>query len=356
MTFLKYLGFTLLTIIFVNGCQQQSDNSSFEFRVPVTVTDVGVENVEEIVAATGTLRAPELIKLTVMTGGLLQIEKGDKGQLAEGDHVKAGDLIASITGEDVRLAAKLKLAKQRLEEAKRNLEATKALFERNVVSAKDLERDKTAYEDAKLEFETSIHSDNRNKIVSPIDGVILKLGRDDGQLMANGQLVNPGQVIAEIAPLESLIADIDLVGKDVSRIKPGLDARVHYYAWQDKKFTGQVLRLAPTIKEDTRTIKAEVRVENKDLLLKPGMFVEVSIIAEKRELVPVIPRQSLTLRGGRRVVFVLNGQRVEQRLVELGLGDTNKVEIRKGVNIGEKVVVLGIETLTDQMPVRVTDS
>jgi len=352
-------GFKTRTLIVVliallSSCQPQDEAVRIEFRVPVTVALVETKSVEDLIITTGTIRATELLKLTVMTGGLLQIASGTKGRLAEGEHVKAGELIATITGEDVRLASKKRLVEQKLEEAKKNLEATKALLTRSLVSASIYERDKTALENAKLEYEISLHSENRNKIISPIDGIILKLARDNGRLMANGQLVEPGQVIAEVASLNSVIADVYLVGKDIARIKPGLDARAQYYAWQEKQFLGKVLRLSPTIDEKTRSLRAEVELNNSDLQLKPGMFVEVTVVVEKREKVPVIPRRSLTQRGGRQIVFVVKGQRAEQRIVELGLGDEKSVEIRQGVNVGEKVVVLGLETLTDQMPVRVT--
>lgn len=347
---------SIVIMILLTSCQPQNGTNPVEFRVPVTVAEVGVEDVEELVTTTGNVRAPEVIKLSVMTGGLLQIAVGKAGRLAEGDSVKAGELIASITGEDVRLASKMRVVAQKLREAKKNLEATTTLFKNGVVSGSVLEREKTAYENAKLEYETSLHSENRNKIISPIDGIILKLGRDKGQLMANGQLVVPGQVIAEIAALETVIADVDLVGKDIARVAPGLGARARYYAWQETEFPGRVLRLSPTLNETTRSLRAEVEIDNSELLLKPGMFVEVALVADKRAQVPVIPRRSLTRRGGRRVVFVVNGQRAEQRKVELGLGNGQHVEIRKGVAVGEKVVVLGLETLTDQMPVRVTGS
>jgi multidrug efflux pump subunit AcrA (membrane-fusion protein) len=85
------------------------------------------------------------------------------------------------------------------------------------------------------------------------------------------------------------------------------------------------------------------------------MFVEVTLIGERRENVPVVPRGAVTDRGGRRVVFVLAGQRVAMREVTLGLGDDVFVEVRRGVETGERIVVRGLETLTDQMLVRVTN-
>ena len=78
------------------------------------------------------------------------------------------------------------------------------------------------------------------------------------------------------------------------------------------------------------------------------------MIAERRENVPVVPREAVTERGGRKVVFVLKGQRVERREVALGLGDDEIVEIKSGLEAGERIVVRGLETLTDGTRVRVS--
>lgn len=117
-----------------------------------------------------------------------------------------------------------------------------------------------------------------------------------------------------------------------------------------------MLRLAPVVDQRTRALRAEVQIGNAERLLRPGMFVEVTVIGDRRENVPVIPRQALTDRGGRRVVFVLRGQRVARQEVTLGLGDDEFVEVREGLEPGDRVVVRGLETLTDQMLVRVTEA
>ena len=159
-------------------------------------------------------------------------------------------------------------------------------------------------------------------MLTPIDGVILKLARDaDGQLLANGQLVSPGQLVAQIAPLDALIADVDLIGDDVAAVRVGLEARARYHAWSDTLFAGKVLRLAPTVDQRTRALRAEVEIDNAEHRLRPGMFVEVTLIGERRENVAVVPRSAVADRGGRRVVFVLASQRVVMREVTLGLGD-----------------------------------
>ena len=346
---------TLVLAAWLAGCSPEAAEQTVEFRVPVSVEEVGVATIEDRIVTTGTLRTREIITLSVIDTGRLLINDGPVGRLGEGDLVKAGDEIARVVGEDVRLAARLVPLQRAFDAAEVDLEAHRALLDDGLINQAIVDTKEAAYENAKLDLERARYTEERNRLVTPIDGVILKLARDaEGQLMSNGQLVSPGLVVAQIAPIDPLIADVDLVGEDVATVRVGLEGRASYHAFGDRVFAGRVLRLAPTVDQRTRALRAEVEVENAEGLLRPGMFVEVTLIGERRENVPVIPRRALTDRGGQRVVFVLRGQRVEQLAVTLGLGDDEFVEIVEGLTPGERVVVRGLETLTDQMFVRVS--
>jgi RND family efflux transporter MFP subunit len=271
--------------------------------------------------------------------------------------VKRGQVLAEITGEDVRVAARTEASRARHESAEQEYEATKSLFEKGLLSESELHRAESTLAEAQLELDRSLLSEARSRLRTPIDGLILRLARDaQGLPMADGQLVAPGFAVAQVAPIEKLVADVDVVGTDVARVAVGMPARVRQHAWEEKRFPGEVIRLAPSLDPVTRSLRAEVEVGNGDGLLRPGMFVEVTLVAEERTEVPVVPRRAVTERGGKRVVFVVNGQRVDRREVVLGLGDDEVVEIREGVDAGERVVVRGLETLTDDTRVRVTSS
>ena len=83
------------------------------------------------------------------------------------------------------------------------------------------------------------------------------------------------------------------------------------------------------------------------------MFVQAAIVAKRREDVVVVPRDAITQRGGRNVVFVVDGQRVAQRDVTLGLADDTQFEVSQGLQSGDRIAVRGLETLTDGTRVRV---
>ena len=353
---IRIVGLAIALPLLVVGCGPGAGDAEVEFRVPVAVQEVALGTVEDTIVTTGTLRAAEVVTLTVESVGVLEIGRGVSGrQLAEGDRVRKGEVIARITGEDVRLAARTEANRQRFEAAESDLEATVQLHGQGLITDTQLESAETAYEEARLEFDRSRHTELRNSLITPIDGVILRLARDpQGQPLASGQLVAPGLAVAQVAAIEVLVADVDVVGPDVARIEVGQTVRVRHLAWPDHSFAGTVIRLAPTIDPVTRALRSEVEVDNGEGLLRPGMFVEAAVVGELRENVPVVPREAITDRGGKRVVFVLTGQRVARRDVSLGLGDDEWVEVLDGVSEGERVVVRGLETLTDQTRVRVT--
>ncbi|HVS63169.1 MAG TPA: efflux RND transporter periplasmic adaptor subunit [Thermoanaerobaculia bacterium] len=342
--------------LFVSACEGGGSSAPVEFLVPVGVEDVATGSVEDRIVATGTLRAAESVVVLAESPGRLQIARTSAGRrLAEGDRVTRDQPIAEITGEDARLAANIDATLQAYRTAEAERDARRKLFEEELISTEEYRRAETALEEARAALERSRLTEERTRLTTPISGVLMELARDaSGMPVADGQLVSPGFQVARISPTNTLIADIDLVGPELARVRPGQKARVRHFAWEGRGFVGTVLRLSPSVDPATHTFRAEVAVANEEGLLRPGMFVEVTLLVEQREGVPVVPRAAVTERGGRRVVFVLDGQRVAEREVVLGLGDDEVVEVVRGVSSGDRIVVRGLETLTDGTRVRVS--
>ena len=353
---MKLLAVSLIPLLLLIGCTPSAQEQEVEFRVPVTVREVGTSAVEDRIVATGTLRAPETVTLTVETSGILRCGRNSEGRrLAEGDRVEVGQVIAEVIGDDVRLAARTEATQRRYETSLRDFESSKALYEDGLITELDFRQVEDRLTEAKLEWERSLLTENRTRLTTPISGVIQRLARDtDGARVPDGQLLSPGFVVAQVAPTDRLIAEVDLLGPDFSRVRVGQRARVRHHAWEERLFPAKVIRLAPSIDLTTRTFRAEAELDNRKGLLRPGMFVEVTMIAARRENVPVVPRDAVAERGGVKVVFVLQGQKVSRREVVLGLGDDEIVEVRQGLEAGERIVVKGLETLTEGTRVRVT--
>lgn len=340
------------------GCDTREEQAPIEFRVPVSVREVKTGAVEDRIGAAGTLRAVKTITLRAGTSGILRIADAPSGRkFTEGDEVQAGQVIAEIIGEEVRLAARADASRQRYEIAKGDVESKQKLLAAGLIAELELRRARTELAEAKLEWERSQYTEERSRLVTPMSGVILRLGRDEkSQLLAEGQLVPQNYEVAQLALTDRLVAEVHLVGPDVPRVRVGQRARIRYQAWEGEDFTGRVTRLAPALDPGTRTLRAEIEIDNLRNRLRPGMFVEATIVADRRENVPVVPRDAVTERGGQKVVFVLDGQRVNRREVVLGFGDEDVVEVREGLAVGDRIVVKGLETLTDGTRVRVAGS
>lgn len=356
MARLKRLLATLCASLFLLvGCGGGGGATTVEFRIPVEAASVATDTMEDIIITTGTLRTKESVILSAETPGFLVLARDAQGErLTEGSVVEIGQTIARVTGEDVRLAARLEATQRHLQKAEQEMLRRQRLVEQRLIAEEDVLRAEALYEDALLNFEQSKRTAEKSVITTPIGGVILKLARDANNLpVADGQLVAPGFQIAHIAPTDQLIADIDLVGPELAKVRPGQTVRVRHYAFENITIEGRILRLSPTMDAQTHTFRAEVEIDNRAGVLRPGMFIEASIIAERRENVVVTPRQAVTQRGGRSVVFVIDGQRVVRRNVSLGLGNDDFVEVRDGVQPGERIVIHGLETLTDGTRIRV---
>ena len=339
----------------VPACAPPNDGADVEFRIPVEATEVATGTVEELVVATGTLRTREIVSLNIETPGHLQVGlDGDGRRLAEGSAVTSGQMIVRVTGEDARLHARIESTKRSLDVTDAQLTRQRELFEAKLVSEELVQQAERDFENARYEYERSLLNAAKATLTTPIDGTILRLARDaNGMPLADGQLVSSGFLVAEIAPLDELIADVDLLGPELARVQPGLTARISHYAFPDAALAGEVIRLSPVLDPVKHTFRAEVAVANDAMLLRPGMFVEVTVVVEHRADVHVVPREAVTDRSGKSVVFLLDGQRVSRRDVRLGLGDDDQVQILDGLALGDRVVVRGLETLTDGTRVRV---
>ncbi|MCY4657411.1 MAG: efflux RND transporter periplasmic adaptor subunit [Gammaproteobacteria bacterium] len=354
---IRYLA-CLATIGLLVSCSQPTPSINVEFRIPVEVAEINKGTVESLITATGILRTAEVANVSVEVPGYIYLARDENGnRLREGDTVTVGQQIAQVTGEDARLNARIESTRLALNTAKAELDRRQDLYDKGLIAETEVRQQEVSYEDALFSYDQSRNQAGKQNITSPIEGIILKLARDTQDLpIADGMLVAPGFELARIGPVEELIADVNLIGPELGKIKVGQSARIRHYAYRDKMHAGEVTHLAPTLDPINHTFKAEILVSNPDGLLLPGMYVETFVILDQRTDVIVVPRSSITSRSGNSIVFVLDGQRTRQQQVQLGLGDDYQVQVLEGVDVGDRVVVNGLETLTDGTRVRVLGS
>ena len=114
------------------------------------------------------------------------------------------------------------------------------------------------------------------------------------------------------------------------------------------------MRLAPTLDPATRTLDAEVQLDNRAGELYPGMYGRGAIVVETHPQVPVVPVGAVVLTNRQAFVFVVDagGDVVRRRAITLGVDGGDWLEVKAGLRAGDEVVVAGADGLSDGMKVR----
>ncbi|MFH1491559.1 MAG: efflux RND transporter periplasmic adaptor subunit, partial [Pseudomonadota bacterium] len=135
-----------------------------------------------------------------------------------------------------------------------------------------------------------------------------------------GAMLAPNSPIVTVLDIGVLTAVIHIIDRDYPKVKVGQAASISSDAFPGKTFIGKIVRIAPLLMESSREARVEIQIPNKDLLLKPGMFVRVEIEFARHERATVIPRKALVRRNEREGVFLADPENRKVRFVPLTLG------------------------------------
>jgi RND family efflux transporter MFP subunit len=175
----------------------------------------------------------------------------------------------------------------------------------------------------------------------------------DGTRVVAERHVDPGDAVSPGAPLittvevDPLIAAIAVTEEDYMRIAIGQRAMLSTDALAGRGFEAEVQRIAPKFDEASRQARVELRVNNRELLLKPGLFVRARLVLGEADGATIVPEAALTKRGGRDGVFVVaQGNKVAFKAVEIGIRNAGRVQVT-GEGVSGRVVTLGQQLLDE---------
>ena len=172
-------------------------------------------------------------------------------------------------------------------------------------------------------------------VVSPKDGVVMEKTAIQGMRFASGD------TLYRIADLSSVWTMAEIFEQDLALVHAGQDAAVSIAAYPDTAFRGKVTFVYATVNPATRTVKVRVEVANADMPLKPDMYATVAIsTAVAAAPVLAVPESAVLDTGKTQVVLVeRTAGHFEPHAVTVGRRADGFVEIRRGIEDGDKVVV-----------------
>jgi membrane fusion protein (multidrug efflux system) len=158
--------------------------------------------------------------------------------------------------------------------------------------------------------------------------------------------------ILSLHDVETVRTLIEVVEKDVPLVRIGQKAEVRAEAYPDRVFEGTVTRIVQALNRATRTMTVEVDLPNKDHMLKGGMFARVEVLVGKHARAVQIPIDAVSRLEDVQYVYIVRDGQAQRVEVEIGLRDENRVEITKGLNGSEEVIVSGKDLVHDGTPVQ----
>ena len=373
-----------------------------EVALTVSVAKPAKEEIIRLVQAPGDVEA--VLEVEISSEIVAKIEELP---VEEGDLVKKGDLLCRL--DDNNLLAEVESGQARiaqlraaivqsdadLEKAERDLARQVMLSETESTSDLELRDYKTLRDKMKAVREMSqqelvqaeaglkrIHENLARPVIrSPIDGIISRLVAELGEVVITGTMNNPGTVIMTISDLSKMQVRARVDEVDIPLVQPGQKARVYLQSDQDKPVPAKIIRVAskgikPTGR-DVVTFEAIMEVLSNEARVKPGMTANVEIEVDKRGDAITIPVEAIVHRMRKdlpesavaefdrlqagvdlsdrvrqaqyiKVVYVMEGDVAKVRVVDPGIADARRVEMRAGVGM-EDTIITGPYRSLDQL-------
>lgn len=335
-----------------NGENGKDDKDAVP-AVPVEVATTQRAEMAALYTGTAPIEADRRALVMPKVTGEIRAVLADEGQ-----RVKAGQVLARLDGDQLRLEVALNEATMRKLERdyNRNLE----LQQKGLVSATAIDNLKYELEAAKASWELARLQLSYTEIRSPIAGTVTQ--RLD--LVKVGNTVTPvGGVIESadsslfvVEDLDTLMLRVNVPERELSKLSVGQPAELAFDAVPGRVFKGEIALISPSIDPATATFAVRIRVTETGGLLRPGMFARVAIVYERKPDALQIPRTALLDTDGQPKVFVVKDGKAAERTVKLGLSNGGWIEVTEGLTDGEQVVVVGQGAVKPGAAVRVVNS
>ena len=363
-----------------SGVQAKEAEKNADNAVPVEVASAALAPVNASYNGTATLVADHEAQVAAKTSGVLV-----KLLVEEGMTVKEGQLLAEL--DDSSATASVAQAEAQMHKADATFAYAEQSIQKQLISKReydqanfDMQTQRAAVQTARLQLAYT-------RITAPVGGVIAE------RSVKVGNLIQANQSLFRIVGMDPLQAVLNVPERQLGILKAGQAVQLEADALSGRKFTGNILRIAPVVDPASGTFRVTCEFRDKTGTLKPGMFGRIDIVYDHRDEALTIPRSALIEEDGETAVFVVdnapiktavaeadkNGKQAKdasgkdakdakaivaampgfvahRRLVKTGYSDGEKIEIRSGLDVGSRVITVGRNAVRDGTAVQVLDN
>lgn len=311
-----------------------------QYIVNVKVETVAPAPLRDVLVLPGETEALNDVSLASERAGVVEWVGVTEGQM-----VRAGQQIIRINLS--ALEAARDRARANLTLAEDQLRRRRDLYERKVLSREELEQAETERTVAQANLREAEVNYSHGITTSTTNGVVNKVYVDPGEYIAEGATV------ADIVNVDTLRVNFNVPEADVRFLSEGSKAVVRLDTYPGREWEGTVDFVAWKADTATRTFRVRLVVTNRDGAIRPGMIARGAFVRRSVADALTAPLFSVLDKGGERVVFVERNGVAEARTVELGVIDGDRVEVRKGLAAGDRLIVVGHTEVEDGTKVNV---
>jgi membrane fusion protein, multidrug efflux system len=321
---------------------------------PTTVSSAPVkeEDWAPTLSAVGSVSAVQGTIVSTELGGVVSEVEFQNGGVA-----KKGDVLLKLDSSSEE--AQLHTAEADLELARANLERTRNLAARKVVSKQELDGAQSAFGQKQGTVDNMRAFITKKQVHAPFDGQL-------GIRQVNvGQMINSGQQVVQLTSLDPVYVDFALPQQELAQLATGLEAGVHTDAVPGREFKGKITAINSMVDTVTRNVTLQATLENPDHALRPGMFVKVDVVLPEKGKALVIPGSAVSYAPYGDSVFVIEKkkdpktggemQSLRQAFVRIGEARGDFIAVTEGVKAGDEVVSTGVFKLRNGMNVVVNN-
>lgn len=335
----KFLPVILVSLYMLAACSTKtnttastSDTLDVSGRgvIPVKVEEISRTKINRTIDYTATIQPFEEVNLVPATPG--RIEK---------INVEVGDRITK--GQELIIMDKTQLLqlKLQLSSLEKDLSRLDTLLKTGSARQQQYDQLKTQYDVTKTNAD---FMEANTTITAPFSGVVTGKYFENGEMYSGVPTTQSGKsAIITLMQVSPLKVNVNISEQFYPSMKRGMKAMITADVYGGEKFTGTVSRIAPTVNSATRTFEVELQVPNRNEMLKPGMFVRVSMDLGQVDAFVVPANTILTQEGtNSRYVYINDNGAAERINVELGKRFDDMIEIvSDNLNEGDKLITQG---------------
>src|SRR5215470_63685 len=328
----------LLTAACSAGDARTPERTTAALAIAVAPVAATEQPIARFIRVTGTLTAEAQADVAAEIAGRVVATPVERGT-----RVADGAVVVQLSTVETDASLKEAEANAAQIEARLALEAARQQYE----SAKNAsEQQYQALQASRARVTLARKAVNDTTVRAPFAGIVAQ------RMVSVGDYVTKGMKVAEVVRITPLRIELTVPEQFVADVKMGQPVSFSVDAFPGRTFDGQVRYVSPSLRADQRALTVEASVPNAQGELKPGMFATALVEQAKKLPAVLVPAAAIRTVSGTSRVFVVTGDRAEERIVTTGQKVDPLVEITTGLKAGERVATENVNQLVDGVKVK----